>query len=239
MYDRAKRKRNPDDFYVSPTVKQPQGIINFHFASSAWRGQSQTALRIRASQLHPQMDPQELSKDANEFLQMRSCFKNGKLMGLSENSGTATEFPRYFSDGQRTHFQQTSSTQVAGPYFKDIFQLLNKCNHEKHNFPLKSPSSSSLTKHLASVLTILCLLCIKTSAFLLILFSRVTYIFSPSQHKELKQCTYCIFLHLSYSPLRYLLLQLLTVWGLQSCGHWRTVQKAYCCTCMVVSPTMQ
>lgn len=165
---------------VSPTMKQPQGLTNFHFAPSAWWGQSQTSLRVRASQLHPQMDLQELSKDATEFLQMRSSFKYGELMGLSENTDTATEFPRHFSGGQRTHFQQTSSTWVAGPYFKDIFQLLNKCNHGKHDFPLKNPSSSSLIKHLASVLTVLCLLCIKTSAFLLFLFSRVIYIFTTA-----------------------------------------------------------
>lgn len=132
---------------------------------------------------------------------------------------TVAQLQSFLDISQRAHLQQTSSRRVAGPYFKDIYQLLNKCNHGKHDFPLKSPSSSSLIKHLASVLTILCLLCIKTSDFLLFLFSRVTYIFSPSQHKELKQYAYCIFLHLSYSQLRYLLLQLLTVWSLQSCGH--------------------
>ena len=97
---------------VSPTMKQPQGLTNFHFAPSAWWGQSQTALRIRAYQLHPQMDLQELSKDATEFLQMRSSFKYGELMGLSENTDTATEFLRWTENTLPTNLLLMSGRSI-------------------------------------------------------------------------------------------------------------------------------
>lgn len=58
------------------------------------------------------------------------------------NSDTARVFPRDFSDGQRTWFWQSFSALVAGLYFKDIFQLLNKCNFGSTTFPSRTQTAT-------------------------------------------------------------------------------------------------
>lgn len=123
-YGRAKRKRNADDatcaslltwgnLRTSPTAV----LLLVHW------GQSQIAWRTRASQIHPPNGPTEvsgLSKDATEFLCIRSCFKYGKLMGLLENNDTDSL--------SQTFLIRTGNTLLA-----ELFCMSSRLIFQGHN----------------------------------------------------------------------------------------------------------